>query len=193
MTRSFKIKYSIWELRLIFTDHVIIAWNKCWWTELGRISDRMLLRLTKKVQKAVVGLCLRRVWCFDYIVSLSPSGGSTITDSRRSTPLHHNYSVSFQNQIIQWEAYAKPIIPVDLSKALVAIFIGINDISDSSTYTFPRNNATDFPSFYTEIVNAEFEAIETIYKAGFRNDIFSNLPPRERTVFNSLNTVSSVC
>lgn len=99
-----------------------------------------------------------------------------------STPLHHNYSVSFQNQIIQWDTYAKPIIPVDLSRALVAIFIGINDISDSSKYTFPRSNATDFPSFYTEIVDTEFKSIETIYQAGYQNYLFMNLPPLERTV-----------
>ena len=99
-----------------------------------------------------------------------------------STPLHHNYTVSFENQIIQWDKYAKSIIPVDLSRALVAIFIGINDIGDSSQYTFPRNNATDFPSFYTEIVDTEFKSIETIYKAGYRNYLFMNLPPLERTV-----------
>jgi lysophospholipase L1-like esterase len=99
-----------------------------------------------------------------------------------STPLHHAYTVSFVNQIAQWAAYAKPVIPVDVSRALVAIFIGINDISDSAKYTFPRNNVTNFPSFYAEIIGTEFEAIETIYEAGYRNYLFLNLPPLERTV-----------
>jgi hypothetical protein len=90
--------------------------------------------------------------------------------------------VSFVNQIAQWAAYAEPVIPVDVSKALVAIFIGINDISDSAKNTFPRSNATDFPSFYAKIIGTEFEAIETIYKAGYRNYLFMNLPPLERTV-----------
>lgn len=99
-----------------------------------------------------------------------------------STPLHHNYTVSFEEQIIQWATYAKPVLPVKLSKALVAIWIGINDINDSAKYTFPRNNATDFPSFYGKIMEAEFKSIETIYEAGYRNFLFMNLPPLERTV-----------
>jgi hypothetical protein len=90
--------------------------------------------------------------------------------------------VSFVNQIAQWAAYAQPVIPVDVSRALVAIFIGNNDISDSAKYTFPRNNATDFPSFYAKIIGTEFEAIETIYEAGYRNFLFMNLPPLQRTV-----------
>jgi hypothetical protein len=100
-----------------------------------------------------------------------------------STPLHHNFTVSFVNQIKQWSIYAKPVIPLDVSGALVAIFIGINDISDSAKYTFPRNNATDFPSFYSEIIETEFEAVEQIYEAGYRNFLFMNLPPPlDRTV-----------
>lgn len=102
--------------------------------------------------------------------------------TRLSTPLHHNFTVSFVNQIAQWAAYAEPVIPVDISKSLVAIFIGINDISDSAKYTFPRNNATGFPSFYSEIIRTEFQSIETIYEAGYRNYLFMNLPPLERTV-----------
>jgi hypothetical protein len=106
---------------------------------------------------------------------------TTFTNTN-STPLHHAYTVSFVNQIAQWAAYAKPVIPVDVSRALAAIFIGINDISDSAKYAFPRNNVTNFPSFYAEIVGTEFKAIETIYEAGYRNYLFLNLPPLERTV-----------
>lgn len=107
-----------------------------------------------------------------------------------STPLHHNYTVSFEEQIVQWATYAKPVLPVKVSKALVAIFIGINDINDSAKYTFPRNNATDFPSFYGKIMEAEFKSMETIYEAGYRNFLFMNLPPLERTVRLSLSFVS---
>lgn len=88
------------------------------------------------------------------------------------------------NQIGQWATYARPVIPIDVSDALVAIWIGINDISDSIKYTFPRNNATNFPSFYTEIILTEFEAVETIYDAGYKNYLFMNLPPLERTPGN---------
>lgn len=74
------------------------------------------------------------------------------------------------------------MIPVDTSKTLVAIFIGINDINDSDKYTFPRNNATDFASFYKMIIDAEFKALETVWKAGYRNYLFMNLPPLDKTV-----------
>jgi lysophospholipase L1-like esterase len=99
-----------------------------------------------------------------------------------STPLHHNYTIPFVDEIKQWNTYARPVLPVDLPNALVAVFIGINDISDSSKYTFPRNNASDFPSFYKKIIATEFEALETVYEAGYRNFLFMNLPPLERTV-----------
>ncbi|KAN0089871.1 carbohydrate esterase family 16 protein [Hyaloscypha variabilis] len=119
--------------------------------------------------------CKRQLWDFAF-------AGSDV--STTYTPLHHNFTVSFVNQIKQWAIYAKPVISVDLSKALVAIFIGINDISDSSKYTFPRNNATDFPSFYSEIIQTEFQAIEQIYDAGYRDFLFMNLPPLDRTPSN---------
>ncbi|KAF8857775.1 hypothetical protein BDZ45DRAFT_690689 [Acephala macrosclerotiorum] len=123
--------------------------------------------------------CRKQLWDFAF-------AGSDV--STTYTPLHHSYTVSFENQITQWNEYAKPFIPVDLSKALVAIFIGINDISDSIKYTFPRNNTTDFPSFYTEIIDTEFKSIDTIYKAGYRNYLFMNLPPLERTPGNVAST-----
>lgn len=105
-----------------------------------------------------------------------------------STPLHHNYSVSFTNQIAQWNTYARPVLPVTLSKSLVVAFIGINDISDTSKYTFPHpatttnNSASDFASLYSQIISTEMEALETVYEAGYRNFLFLNLPPLERTV-----------
>ncbi|KAF4628234.1 hypothetical protein G7Y89_g9917 [Cudoniella acicularis] len=121
--------------------------------------------------------CKKQLWDFAF----AGSDVSTIF-----TPLHHNYTVSFVNQILQWNLYARPVIPVDTTKALVAVFIGINDISDSEKYTFPRNNATDFASFYQEIIETEFEALETVYNAGYRNYLFMNLPPLDRTPANVL-------
>jgi hypothetical protein len=88
----------------------------------------------------------------------------------------------FVNQVTQWDQYALPVIPVDVAKALVAVWIGINDINDSAKYTFPRGNATPFSSFYAEVINTEFEALEAVYAAGYRNYLFMKLPPLERTV-----------
>lgn len=99
-----------------------------------------------------------------------------------STPLHHSYTVSLVNQILQWSKYALPILKPNLSKALVAVWIGINDISDSAKYTFPRNSATNFEEFYSEIIETEFQALESLWGAGYKNYLFMNLPPLERTV-----------
>ncbi|QSZ33083.1 hypothetical protein DSL72_002668 [Monilinia vaccinii-corymbosi] len=119
--------------------------------------------------------CTKQLWDFAF-------AGSDV--STTYTPLHHNYTVSLENQILQWATYALPVIPLDPSKTLVAIWIGINDIGDTSKYTFPSRNATDFPSLYTSIIDAEFAAIETIYQAGFRNYLFMNLPPLQRSPLN---------
>jgi hypothetical protein len=32
------------------------------------------------------------------------------------------------------------------------------------------------------IINTEFEALEAVYQAGYRNFLFMNLPPLDRTV-----------
>ncbi|TVY49435.1 Acetylesterase [Lachnellula cervina] len=125
--------------------------------------------------------CTKQLWNFAF-------AGSDV--STEYTPLHHNYSVSLTNQIAQWNTYARPVLPATLSKSLVAVFIGINDISDTSKYTFPHpatttnTSASDFASLYSQIISTEMEALETVYEAGYRNFLFLNLPPLERTPSN---------
>ncbi|PBP18310.1 hypothetical protein BUE80_DR010802, partial [Diplocarpon rosae] len=102
------------------------------------------------------------------------------------TPLHHNYTVSFEDQVTQWSLYAKPVLPVDVSRALVAVFIGINDILDTAAYTFPRDDAPDLPALYRKIIDAELASVEGIYAAGYRNFLFLNLPPLDRTPGNQV-------
>jgi phospholipase/lecithinase/hemolysin len=61
----------------------------------------------------------------------------------------------------------------------VAIWIGINDISDSSRYN------VSFPAFYNSIITALFEeSVEPLYEAGYHNFLFINLPPLDRTPGN---------
>ncbi|KAI9644336.1 hypothetical protein NHQ30_007693 [Ciborinia camelliae] len=117
--------------------------------------------------------CTKQLWNFAF-------AGSDV--STTYTALHHNYTVSLENQILEWSIYALPVVPMNPSKTLVAIWIGINDIGDTDSYTFPSHNSTDLSSLYTNIITAEFAAIETIYQAGFRNYLFMNLPPLQRTV-----------
>lgn len=99
-----------------------------------------------------------------------------------SLPLHHNYTVPLVDAISQWDTFARDVIPVDTSRALATVWIGINDIGDSDMLIFPTENATSFSSFYTEIIATEFEALEKVYDAGYRSYLFMNLPPLERTV-----------
>lgn len=69
---------------------------------------------------------------------------------------------------------------MDKERALVAIWIGINDINDSSKFTH-----VSFPSFYDSLINAVFTQSTTpIYEAGYRNFLFLNLPPLDRTAKN---------
>ncbi|KAL3422616.1 lysophospholipase a [Phlyctema vagabunda] len=123
--------------------------------------------------------CKKQLWDFAF-------AGADV--STTYTPLHHNYTISFENQIAYWKKYAEPYIPVKLSRALVAVWIGINDINDTDKTKFPAFNATDFPSFYDKIIGAEFQALQTVYDAGYRNFLFMNLPPLERSPANAGST-----
>ncbi|ESZ89558.1 carbohydrate esterase family 16 protein [Sclerotinia borealis F-4128] len=116
--------------------------------------------------------CTKQFWDFAF-------AGSDV--STTCTALHHNTAVSLESQILEWSTYALPVIPMDPSKTLVTIWIGINDIGDTASYIFPSHNSTSLHSLYTNIITAEFAAIETIYKSGFRNFLFMNLPPLQRT------------
>lgn len=97
-----------------------------------------------------------------------------------STPLHHNFTVSFVNQTKQWHKHARPVLrPQKYKNALVASWIGINDINDSAEY---YDNLTDFASLYEQMISTEFDALEKVYKAGYRNFLFMNQPTLDRTV-----------
>lgn len=96
-------------------------------------------------------------------------------------PLHHNTSIQLVNQTKQFIEYGQPVLKhiIDADKTLVAFWIGINDISDSSQY------AVDFPVFYDQIITAMFEqSVEPVYKLGYKNFLFMNLPPLDRTPGN---------
>jgi hypothetical protein len=110
-----------------------------------------------------------------------------------STPLHHNYTLSYENQVLQWYDYGRPVLRPFPDKSLVASWIGINDISDSSKYKFPIDNATNFASLYQEMITTQFDALEKVYDAGYRNFLFLNLPPLENTVCHNLSPSIASC
>jgi phospholipase/lecithinase/hemolysin len=112
----------------------------------------------------------KQLWDFAF-------AGSDI--STAYTPLHHNFTVSLVNQTLQFKKYANPVLEehvgIDKSRTLVDIWIGINDIGDSSKYD------VDFPSFYNELITTLFEQVEIVYDLGYKNYLFMKLPPLNRT------------
>lgn len=103
--------------------------------------------------------------------------------SEEYLPLHHDYTIPLVNQTQQYLTWAEPVIgkKMDKSRALVAIWIGINDVNDS----VKQLNGTDFKTFWDALVNTFFEeSVQPMYNAGYRNFLFVNLPPLDRTSAN---------
>ncbi|KAJ5896395.1 uncharacterized protein N7473_005794 [Penicillium subrubescens] len=115
--------------------------------------------------------CSKQLWDFAF-------AGADI--STEYTPLHHNYTVSLVNQITQFKTYAAPVLQTFLppSKSLIAIWIGINDVGDSSKYT------VDFPTFYGNLTRTLFTSVNELYDLGYRSYLLMNLPPLDRTPGN---------
>lgn len=88
--------------------------------------------------------------------------------------------MSLVNQVLQFTTYANPVLSkfVDPAETLVSIWIGINDISDSADYD------VDFPVFYNELVTTLFQSVQQIYDQGYKDFLFMNLPPLNRTPGN---------
>jgi phospholipase/lecithinase/hemolysin len=102
--------------------------------------------------------------------------------SREFLAQHHNSTIPLVNQTQQYLTWAEPVIGkrMDKSKALVAVWIGINDISDSSKFT-----NVSFPAFYDDLIGAVFaQSARPMYDAGYKNFLFVNLPPLDRTAAN---------
>lgn len=116
--------------------------------------------------------CPIQLWDFAF-------GGADI--SVEYLPLHHNWSVQLVNQTQQFLTYGQPVLQhiVDPDKTLVAMWIGINDIDDSAELD------VDFPSYYAQLIDTMFEqAVEPVYKAGYKKWLFMKLPPLNRTPGN---------
>ncbi|KAJ5112485.1 Lipase GDSL [Penicillium argentinense] len=99
-------------------------------------------------------------------------------------PLHHNFTVSLVNQTLQFKQYAytplkKFLKPKD---SLIAIWIGINDINDSSQY------AVDFPTFYKNLTQTLFTSVNELYTLGYKSYLLINLPPLDKTPGNQASS-----
>ncbi|KAI1340183.1 carbohydrate esterase family 16 protein [Xylariaceae sp. FL0016] len=97
---------------------------------------------------------------------------------------HHESTVPLVNQTQQYLNWAEPVIgkKMDKSKALVAVWIGINDIIDSAELD------VSFPEFYDDLISAVFEqTVQPMFDADYKNFLFINLPPLDRTSANVMS------
>lgn len=88
------------------------------------------------------------------------------------------------NQTQQYLTWAEPVIggDIDKSKAMVAIWIGINDIYDSADYD---DEDVSLPELYDKLVATVFEeSVQALYEVGYKNFLLVNLPPLDRTEDN---------
>jgi phospholipase/lecithinase/hemolysin len=117
--------------------------------------------------------CGIQLWDFAY------AGANTIEEAG-FTPLHHNHTVSLERQIEQFVSYGNPAlesIHLNKNNALVAVWIGINDIND--LVSTQGKNAT-FAPLYEKIQKRVFKNVEKIYSLGYKDFLFMNLPPLDR-------------
>ncbi|KAI0014953.1 hypothetical protein F4780DRAFT_132062, partial [Xylariomycetidae sp. FL0641] len=117
--------------------------------------------------------CDRQLWDFAF-------AGADV--SAAFLPPHHNDTVPLVNQTQQYLAWAEPVLGpgMDKARALVAVWIGINDIIDSADF---RN--VSFPAFYDKLITAVFEeTVAPMYAAGYARFLLVNLPPLDRTAAN---------
>jgi phospholipase/lecithinase/hemolysin len=88
------------------------------------------------------------------------------------------------NQTQQYLAYAEPVLGPDMDKseALVAIWIGVNDVVDTLQ---SLSDSLDYKTFWNDIIGAIFAgAVEPMRAAGYANFVLVNLPPLDRTSSN---------
>ncbi|RMZ68106.1 lysophospholipase A [Pyrenophora seminiperda CCB06] len=117
--------------------------------------------------------CDIQLWDFAY-------AGADVREEAGVTPLHHNHTVSFERQVDQFVLYGNPALEsIELSKenALVAVWIGINDINDLVS---TQGKAATFTPLYEKVQEILFKNVERIRELGYRNFLFLNLPPLDR-------------
>lgn len=124
--------------------------------------------------------CDVQLWDFAY------AGANTVSQVD-FTPAHWNHTTSLQRQIEQFEKYGNPALEsilIEKTEALIAVWIGINDINDLARL---RGQNATFAPLYEQVQNFLFQEMEKIYGLGYRNFLFMNLPPLDRGPLRSVN------
>ncbi|KAK6066917.1 lysophospholipase a [Seiridium cupressi] len=127
--------------------------------------------------------CAIQPWDFAW------SGASV---SEQFLPRHLAGTVPLVNQTQQYLTYADPVlksasnVKLDKTKALVAIWIGINDVFDSKTY---KPTSISYKDFWTQEIQAVFQqSVTSLLNSGFKNFLFLNLPPLDRIPSNQASS-----
>lgn len=124
--------------------------------------------------------CPIQLWDFAY------AGANTVSQ-QNFTPAHWNHTVSFEQQVQQFISFGNPALEsINLAKkdALVAVWIGINDINDLAKL---RGKNATFAPLYEQVAGYKFEGVQRIYELGYRKFLFMNLPPLNRSPSPSVN------
>jgi phospholipase/lecithinase/hemolysin len=107
--------------------------------------------------------------------------------------------VSFAQQIEQFVAYGNPALEsISLSKkeALIAVWIGINDVNDLKKL---RGVEEDYNPLYERVQRNVWKSVEKVYGLGYRKFLVMNLPPLDRSpspgvnasLVNAFNNIAS--
>lgn len=115
--------------------------------------------------------CEFQLWDFAF-------GGADVSNAY--TPNRH-WTVSVWNQTDVFIEYAQPTLKefVDPDQTLVTVWIGTNDVGDSET------DDVSFPVLYETMIGTLFEQVQKVHDSGkYRNFLFMNLPPLDRTQAN---------
>ncbi|GME48479.1 lysophospholipase a [Neofusicoccum parvum] len=86
----------------------------------------------------------------EIVKNTTSSGGPNWVD----LPLHHNYTVPLDDQVKQWDLYAREVLDHESADTLVAFWIGINDINDSAKFT-----NVSFAAWYETLATKWFESV----------------------------------
>ncbi|KAK6063271.1 hypothetical protein SCUP515_12557 [Seiridium cupressi] len=121
--------------------------------------------------------CSTALWNFAY-------AGASVGDE--FVPRHTKYTIPLVNQTSRFLKYGEPVLRskglLNKSTALVTIWIGVNDIFDTPTY---KPSSVTYQDFWTREINGVFkQSVKPLYDNGFKNFLFMNLPPLDRTTAN---------
>ncbi|ORZ02419.1 hypothetical protein BCR43DRAFT_430848, partial [Syncephalastrum racemosum] len=89
---------------------------------------------------------------------------------------HHDFTVSFVEQVEQFVDFVNPRIKWDPKSTLGAFWIGINDVGDTVKWT-----NISYSDFYAGIIDTYFDKMEELYEHDLRAFMFFNIPPRDRS------------